>query len=82
MIEKSKRRLMAWIYALAMAVMAASLTATMLRPKAIASTCPAEGQPCNLSSTGGYGCTGGLNGAPPIPGCGCDLANFCTSEPR
>ena len=82
MNEKSKRRLMAGIYAVAMAVMTASLSATMLRPKAIAGTCPAEGEPCNLSSSGGYACTGGLNGAPPISGCGCDLANFCTGDVR
>lgn len=80
MNEKIKRRLLAGIYALAMAAMAASLTIAELRPKAFASTCPNEGQPCNLSVGGVYACTGGINGGPPIPGCECDIANFCTGS--
>jgi hypothetical protein len=82
MSEKLKQRLMALIYALALAAMTASLTVGNFLPKAHASTCPNEGQPCNLTNGGGYACTGGINGAPPIPGCGCDLSNFCTGDVR
>ncbi|HEX3743978.1 MAG TPA: hypothetical protein VHW09_08605 [Bryobacteraceae bacterium] len=83
MNDTLKRRLLAGFYALAMAVMAASLTVAELRPKAQAGTCPNEGQPCNLVlGGGGYACTGGINGGVPIPGCGCDLSNFCTGNGR
>ena len=80
MNQQWKRRLLGFAYAVAMAMMGASLTFETLRPKAHADTCPNAGQPCNLSSTGGYACTGGINGGPPIPGCSCDIANFCTGE--
>jgi hypothetical protein len=79
MNEKWKKRVIAGVYALAMTAMGAALTFTELRPKAIASTCPNEGTPCNLVN-GGYACTGGINGGPPIPGCGCDLGNFCIGQ--
>jgi hypothetical protein len=82
MTEKTKRRLVAGIYALVMAAMAASLTVGGLSPKAHASSCPNEGQPCNMVNGGGYACTGGINGGPPIPGCACDIANFCTGDTR
>jgi hypothetical protein len=77
-----KRRLLAGFYAIAMAAMTSSLAIEALRPKAHADTCPNTGQPCNLSSGGGYACTGGINGGPPIAGCTCDIANFCTGETR
>lgn len=82
MNEQLKKRLLTALYALAMIIMAVALTLGELRPKAYADTCPAVGEPCNLSSTGGYACTGGVNGAPPIPGCACDLSNFCTGDVR
>ncbi len=82
MNEKWKRRLLAGLYALAMAAMAGSLTFEALRPKAHADTCPNTGQPCNISSNGDYACTGGVNGGSPIPGCACDIGNFCTGEVR
>jgi len=80
MSGKFKRRLLAGVYAIAMAGMTASLT--LERPKAQASVCPNTGQPCNLTIGGAYACTGGINGGPPIPGCTCDIANFCTGEAR
>jgi hypothetical protein len=80
MREKWKRYVLAGIYTLATAAMAASLTYAALRPKAYADTCPNTGQPCNLSTNGDYACTGGVNGNPPIPGCACDMGNFCTGE--
>jgi hypothetical protein len=52
-----------------------------MRPKAVAATCPSAGTPCDLTN-GVYACTGGINGAPPIPGCACDLSNFCTGDVR
>ena len=82
MHEKFKRRLLAAIYALAVVLMAASLAVTELRPRAYANTCPNEGQPCNIANNGNYACTGGINGGRPIPGCACDLANFCTGDVR
>jgi hypothetical protein len=81
MNEKLKRWLLASIYAIAMIAMAASLTFEELRPKAHADTCPSTGTPCDLTN-GVYVCTGGINGAPPIPGCACDLSNFCTGDVR
>jgi hypothetical protein len=81
MNEKLKRWLLASIYAIAMIAMAASLTFEELRPKARADTCPSTGTPCDLTN-GVYVCTGGINGAPPIPGCACDLSNFCTGDVR
>ena len=80
MNEKWKRRGLAVIYGLAMAAMGASLAFEELRPKARADTCPNTGQPCNITVGGGYACTGGINGGPPIPGCACDIGNFCTGE--
>jgi hypothetical protein len=80
MSDNLKRRFMAIVYALAMVLMGASLTFEVLRPKAYANSCPNTGQPCNISTTGGYACTGGINGGPPIPGCACDLGNFCTGD--
>jgi hypothetical protein len=82
MNEKWKRRLLAGIYGLAMTAMGAALTFEALRSKAHADTCPNIGQPCNISNTGEYACTGGVNGAPPIPGCSCDIGNFCTGDVR
>jgi len=82
MNKKLKRWLLAGIYALAMIAMAASLTLEELRPKAHADSCPDTGTPCNLSSSGGYACTGGINGGPPIPGCACDMSNFCSGDVR
>jgi hypothetical protein len=77
---KLKRFFLATVYALAMAAMAASLTVGELRPKLdAAATCSAAGTPCDLTN-GVYACTGGINGAPPIPGCSCDLSNFCTAD--
>jgi hypothetical protein len=81
MNEKLKRWLLAGLYGIAMTAMAASLTFEELRPQALADSCPNTGTPCNLTN-GEYACTGGMNGAPPIPGCGCDLSNFCTGEVR
>jgi len=82
MNEKLKRRLKTGVYVLAMGAMAAALTFEELRPKAHADSCPNTGQPCNISNTGAYACTGGINGAPPIPGCACDIGNFCTGDKR
>jgi hypothetical protein len=77
MSEKMKRRFLAGFYGLAVAAMAASLTYELVTPKAHADTCPNTGTPCNLSNDGEYACTGGMNGAPPVPGCACDMGNFC-----
>ena len=77
-----KRPVLAGIYALVMAGMTTSLSLEVLRPKAHANACPNEGQPCNLTIGGSYACTGGINGGPPIPGCTCDIANFCTGETK
>jgi hypothetical protein len=79
MSEKWKRRMLVGFYTLATAVMAASLTYEVLKPKAYADACAATGQPCNLTN-GAYACTGGINGGPPIPGCTCDIGNFCTGD--
>jgi cytochrome c-type biogenesis protein CcmE len=79
MNDRIKRRLLACLYALAMVAMAGSLTFAALRPKAHAASCSEAGIPCNLTD-GHYICTGGLNDAPPIPGCACDLTNFCVSD--
>ena len=76
-----KRWLLAGIYAVAMVAMAAALTVVELRPKAYADTCPYTGDPCNLTN-GVYVCTGGVNGNPPVPGCACDLGNFCIGDVR
>lgn len=81
MSEKLKRRLLVGIYSLAMVVMAGSLALVCLRPPAFADTCPSTGTPCDLTN-GVYACTGGINGAPPIPGCACDMSNFCTGDVR
>jgi hypothetical protein len=81
MNEKLKRWLLTAVYALAMVAMAASLTFEELRPKAFADSCSATGTPCNVTN-GENVCTGGMNGAPPIPGCGCDMSNFCTGDVR
>jgi hypothetical protein len=80
MSEKWKKRVITGVYTLAMAAMAGALTFTELRPKAMASTCPSEGTPCNLVNGGGYACTGGINGGAPIAGCGCDIGNFCIGD--
>ena len=80
MSEKWKKRVIAGGYTLAVAVMAAALTFAELKPKATASTCPNEGTPCNLDNGGVYACTGGINGGSPIPGCGCDIGNFCIGQ--
>jgi hypothetical protein len=81
MKEKLKKWLWTGLYAIAMTAMAASLTLEELRPQALADTCPSSGTPCNLTN-GEYVCTGGMNGSSPIPGCACDLSNFCTGEVR